>query len=387
MSRGRIASLALATALLSQQASAAPTRTHICEPANLKRLAGWSGIWVGENLESDINGRELPGANPQGEPMKFIGLDAPWKDAAWDKLEIGLRPGSDATGIITSWGFPVMMSAPSPFTIIVSPAETVIVSQYREIRYIYTDGRQHPSGDNIWPTLWGDSVGCWHGDTLVIDTIAVHYSPESNYASPPLSDNAHFVERMRQTGPNRIESDVTITDPETLERPWQVHMVYNRHPILKRLVHEGDILANNRIVDENGHMTIAGPNDQPKIQPVATRPEVKLSPVELDRLVGKYRFDGAPLVLTAERRGDRLFVRIDPPQPVFLPVHAADASTFFSRMQEKSEIHFTMGPDGTATGLTGTDPNGQPISAKRVTQPAPGGPPLAAPQGRPAPTG
>ena len=43
----------------------------------------------------------------------------------------------------------------------------------REIRHIYTDGRPHPSADEIWPTPWGDSIGHWEGETLVVDTIAV----------------------------------------------------------------------------------------------------------------------------------------------------------------------------------------------------------------------
>src|SRR5438093_1593543 len=36
-------------------------------------------------------------------------------------------------------------------------------------RIIYLDGRQHPK--NLEPSYYGDSIGHWEGDTLVVDTI------------------------------------------------------------------------------------------------------------------------------------------------------------------------------------------------------------------------
>jgi hypothetical protein len=106
----------------------------------------------------------------------------------------------------------------------------------------------HPKPDDVWPTNWGDSTGCWTGRTLVIDTIDVKYDAQFNPSAPPLSDKAHFVERMRLVAPGRIESDVTVTDPATLEKPWKTKIVFIHPKGLDRLVHEGDFLENDRTV-------------------------------------------------------------------------------------------------------------------------------------------
>ena len=95
----------------------------------------------------------------------------------------------------------MMMSSYSEFKFVIAPGETTIVNQYRDIRSIYTDGRGHMPADEIWPTNWGDSTGCWEGDTLVIDTVAVRYDPSFNGFAPPLSEEAHFTERMHLVAP------------------------------------------------------------------------------------------------------------------------------------------------------------------------------------------
>ena len=63
------------------------------------------------------------------------------------------------------------------------PEETLLVFENGQVRHIYTDGRQHPSGEDIRPTALGDSVGRWERDTLVIDTI-------SRDSSEPLTPRA-----------------------------------------------------------------------------------------------------------------------------------------------------------------------------------------------------
>ncbi len=185
-----------------------------------------------------------------------------------------------------------------------------------------------------------------------------------------MSDNAHFVERLRQTGPDRIESDITITDPETLEQPWEVHMVYNRHPVLDRLVHEGDLLQNNRVVIRGGVTTIAGADEEagPETAAPAAAPPpapvqiVDLSAEQLDRVAGKYLLENPPFELTFERRGQRLFLRVDPVQPFFLPVQSVGAQEF---VIGTAKFQFTSDAEGAVTGFTGTRPDGTPMKGNR----------------------
>ena len=79
------------------------------------------------------------------------------------------RPGGAVTAC--SFGYPALMiESPLMFEILPTPKETALIFSSREIRHVYTDGREHPGKEDLWPTPWGDSIGHWEGDTLVIDT-------------------------------------------------------------------------------------------------------------------------------------------------------------------------------------------------------------------------
>jgi len=121
-----------------------------------------------------------------------------------------------------------------------------------ETRVIPTDGRKNVgAGIKSW---MGNSVGRWEGDTLVIDTVSVRNPNRYFFSSPPLSEEAHYVERLRMTGPDRIESVMTIEDPVALEQPYTVELVYVRASGLDRLIN--DAYDNDRSEVENGLFTI-----------------------------------------------------------------------------------------------------------------------------------
>ena len=67
-------------------------------------------------------------------------------------------------------GVPRVNNSPYPFQIMQLPDRVVFVYEYmHNFRVIYTDGRGHRAH---WePSLMGDSVGRWDGDTLVIETV------------------------------------------------------------------------------------------------------------------------------------------------------------------------------------------------------------------------
>ncbi len=102
------------------------------------------------------------------------------------------------------------------------------------------------------------AVGCWHGDTLKAETTLVHYTPEFNTLAATLSDDAVFAQIYRLTAPDRLELDMTITDPETLSKPWVVHVNYFKHKVLDRIVIEGAPEQNNRVVKVDGQYSITG---------------------------------------------------------------------------------------------------------------------------------
>lgn len=135
------------------------------------------------------------------------------------------------------WGFPLMMQAPPPLQFLVTPEETLILNSYRDVRRIYTDGRPRPPEEDRWPpTTWGDSIGHWEGDTLVIETIDVREPREYFGLSMPFTAQARYTERLRRSGPDRIEGEMVIEDPAILTQPMTVPLAYRRETAVDRLV-------------------------------------------------------------------------------------------------------------------------------------------------------
>jgi hypothetical protein len=240
-----------------------------------------------------------------------------------------------------------MMNSFSEVKFVIAPGETVVTSQYRDIRYIYTDGRKHPSEDELWVNNWGDSIGCWHGDTLVVDTIGAKFDPEFNYMAAPLSEQAHFTERLRAVAKDRIEGEITVTDPATLTGPWTVKFAFVPAGI-DRLVHEGDTLLDREEVKGDAAAASITPPKEDPFEGVTVPPEVTLSASQLDRLAGRYTFDGQPGELVIQRRGDRLFYAAQPGaagRPLF-----ADAPLSFSGINGEA-FKFVTDAAGQVTGI------------------------------------
>jgi hypothetical protein len=134
-----------------------------------------------------------------------------------------------------------------------------------EARHIYTDGRSHPRKEDLWPTIWGDSIGHWEGGTLVIDTIARTGGPISGapVGEPAphvanLSAQAHFTERVTRIDANTMQDDMTIDDPQRLVHPWKLSIRYQRTRDVDRMIlYDCDEHDRNPIV--NGKLTIAPP--------------------------------------------------------------------------------------------------------------------------------
>src|SRR5690606_17797734 len=110
---------------------------------------------------------------------------------------------------------------------------------------------------DLWPTAMGDSIGYWEDDTLVIDTISRTSGPVFAETSANLSEQAHFIERIRMIDPDTIESQMRIEDPERFTQPWQLTLQFSRVQDLDRLISWGCENDRNPVVD--GVLTIAPP--------------------------------------------------------------------------------------------------------------------------------
>ena len=233
------------------------------------RLPDWTGYWAwdsGVALEP-LSGEVDPALLGQVFANTQLAAHPPY-NAEWDaRYRTALDAGNalrasgrdDAASKGCTFGFPAQMEAfDETFQAMSLPEETVLLFQRGETRHIYTDGRAHPRKDDLWATVEGDSIGRWEGETLVVDTVARKAGPIGFFAAySPLSEQAHFIERIRMVSSDVLEDQMTIEDPVALVRPWTMTIRYSREKGLDRFIGYDCEHDRNPIVD--GHLTIAPP--------------------------------------------------------------------------------------------------------------------------------
>jgi hypothetical protein len=103
---------------------------------------------------------------------------------------------------------------------------TLVFDGNAETRHIWLDVGH---SDNLRPTGYGESVGHYEGDTLVVDTIGLNDTTYIDNWRTPHSDRLHVTERWRliEDG-EKLEILITIEDPETFNEPWQALRQYDR---------------------------------------------------------------------------------------------------------------------------------------------------------------
>ena len=125
-------------------------------------------------------------------------------------------------------GVPSMMSGPFPFEIVQNASQVNIAQEaYNQIRRIYL-GKPQLTLDDIELGFYGRSVGEWHGNTLVVDTIGI--KEYVRFRDVPHTRDMRVTERFRLVAPDILWDEITIEDPAMLEKPWTVTFAYKRMP-------------------------------------------------------------------------------------------------------------------------------------------------------------
>ena len=78
------------------------------------------------------------------------------------------------------------------------------------------------------PSWYGESVGHYEGDTLVVDTIGIKTKdvvPLDRFGTPH-TEKLHVVERIRKTGPKELRIDYHIEDPGAFTTPWDASLTF-----------------------------------------------------------------------------------------------------------------------------------------------------------------
>ena len=123
----------------------------------------------------------------------------------------------------------------------------IYVEMIHDTRIIPLDGRKHlPVNVRLW---YGDSIGHWDGDTLVVDTTnfidkTSFYFQVPNQATSgvPADENMHVVERFRRIDAETILYQFDVDDPTVYSKPWkgEYTMTASSGPIYEYACNEGN---------------------------------------------------------------------------------------------------------------------------------------------------
>jgi hypothetical protein len=93
---------------------------------------------------------------------------------------------------------------------------------------------------------FGDSIGHWEGDTLVVETTNIHPAqlrqPSILWAYRGASDDVTVTERFTRTGPDTVNYKFTIEDPATFTAPFSGELPFTKidEMIYEYGCHEGN---------------------------------------------------------------------------------------------------------------------------------------------------
>ena len=113
-----------------------------------------------------------------------------------------------------------------PFQIFQGESNLEFVYQYAGINRNILMADPGPAPGDFW---MGQSVARWEGETLVIEVTALNDQTWFDRAGNHHSAAMTVVERFTPMGPNHLQYEATIDDPETFTEAWTMRMpLYRR---------------------------------------------------------------------------------------------------------------------------------------------------------------
>jgi hypothetical protein len=106
----------------------------------------------------------------------------------------------------------------------------------KEVKMIWTQDHQVrrvfmnvPHSAKPKPTWFGESVGHYEGDTLVVDTIGLNDKTYVDNYFTPHTEQLHVIERFRMVdGGKQLEVNVHVEDPGAFTTSWNAIQRYRR---------------------------------------------------------------------------------------------------------------------------------------------------------------
>jgi hypothetical protein len=151
---------------------------------------------------------------------------------------IGFTPRSSCmpAGVPAFVAFPVV----EPIYFVQTQKQvSMIFTGDAQVRRIYMDV---PHSANPKPSWYGESVGHYEGDTLVVDTIGLNNKSYVDNYRTPHTEKLHVVERWRLTDDKTLELVFTVDDPDTFNAPWTAAYHFRK---VQRPLFDEEVCAEN----------------------------------------------------------------------------------------------------------------------------------------------
>jgi hypothetical protein len=145
-------------------------------------------------------------------------------------------------------GPPMINSAYNNNIQFVQTKDAIAINQeaMHDVRIIHMDTRKH----GAVPLWFGDSVGWWEGETLVVETVGFLPSQTDRRASTTrliMSPGAKVIERFTRISKTQIKYEFTVDDPAVFTQVWkgELPMTVTTDRMYEYACHEGNYgLAN-----------------------------------------------------------------------------------------------------------------------------------------------
>ena len=193
-----------------------------------------SGYWKGTRETKPVGNiyKDLPGLKPPFTPAG----EAAWKHNVTATI--------DPESLCIIGGIPRHNASGLPFEVLQGANKVTFLYWYSYYRLIPVDANRKHTEDPD-PSFFGEELGHWEGDTLVVDSIG--FKDERVWIdenADPHSDALHVVERWTRPDYDHIHVDTAIEDSKFYTRPFN----YSRTWVLGKPdeeVHEYACSENN----------------------------------------------------------------------------------------------------------------------------------------------
>jgi hypothetical protein len=244
--------------LANAQAPAAKGQAPTAKTEKVRRLANGkpdlSGVWD-KPVVFDMS-KDNEGCSVTHSP-DCIGVGAKELNSLLTPFAIAedKKPKFEYTRFCLPWGYTRSWNGVYPAQLNQTTSYLVILfEQDNWFHVVPTDGRGHKPDE--LPTWYGNSVGKWDGDALVIDTTGyngkVWLDTDGQHIT---TESLHTVERLTRPDFQHLNFEITVEDPKLYTKPWKNTRVFKLMPPGQEIM-EYSCQENNKLSNYGGNREI-----------------------------------------------------------------------------------------------------------------------------------